>query len=520
MLGLLFCDLIFALTFDVIANSKVLLAPVSVIIWQRTIPKAFLLVSPVAGWIADAWVGRYKVIVTCLFLSLVAWVATYIDFAAGTFEWPNPLTKLALVTGMAFLCSGFAGFTANILPFMLDQHIGASSDELSNIVHWYYWFRMLAICVYKLLSVAITSNPMLQYVKLLLAFALNVLVIAMMFILRRWLNTHHRVSNPIKQVASVLNYAMKTKYPQNRSAFTYLDEEQPSRLDFGKEKFGGPFSDEEVEDVRTVLHLMPLLICLVAAADIESSLTLFKNHMNNSTTSSVAKVLFYDSQVFLVSLIAVVYIPVVIFALHPLLYKYIPSMLRRVGYGILLCLAGLTGFLVIDIVGHVEEKSAVCLFQSNISSSLIPVDFHFSLIPSFLEQVGVLLIQLYSFEFMTAQAPAKMKGFIIGLWYRGQAFFSLIFDILATVFQKYYPSPLSSPISCGTGFLLAVLCITMLASIAYWVLARCYKLRERDREVNIYAIVEEHYERYFDQEEEYMRERELGLSVDVTEVDH
>ena len=34
-----------------------------------------------------------------------------------------------------------------------------------------------------------------------------------------------------------------------------------------------------------------------------------------------------------------------------------------------------------------------------------------------------------------------------------------------------------------------------------------YKLRERERHVNIQAIVEEHYERYFDQEEELVHER-------------
>ena len=35
--------------------------------------------------------------------------------------------------------------------------------------------------------------------------------------------------------------------------------------------------------------------------------------------------------------------------------------------------------------------------------------------------------------------------------------------------------------------------------------------RERERHVNIQAIVEEHYERYFDQEEEYMREKQLSV---------
>ena len=38
------------------------------------------------------------------------------------------------------------------------------------------------------------------------------------------------------------------------------------------------------------------------------------------------------------------------------------------------------------------------------------------------------------------------------------------------------------------------------------ILSVCYKLRESEKHVNIQAIAEEHYERYFDREEEYMRE--------------
>ena len=45
--------------------------------------------------------------------------------------------------------------------------------------------------------------------------------------------------------------------------------------------------------------------------------------------------------------------------------------------------------------------------------------------------------------------------------------------------------------------------------IIFFIVAKRYKLRERERHVNIQAIVEEHYERYFDQEEEYMREDEI-----------
>ena len=79
-------------------------------------------------------------IVTCLFLSFlsfVALVATYTVSASASSEWPLPIDIVAAVIAMLFLCLGYSGYRANMLPFMLDQCIGASSDELSSIVYWY-----------------------------------------------------------------------------------------------------------------------------------------------------------------------------------------------------------------------------------------------------------------------------------------------------------------------------------------------------------------------------------------------
>ena len=42
----------------------------------------------------------------------------------------------------------------------------------------------------------------------------------------------------------------------------------------------------------------------------------------------------------------------------------------------------------------------------------------------------------------------------------------------------------------------------MLSLVLFTIAAKRYKLRERERHVNIQAIVEEHYERYLDQQEE------------------
>ena len=49
--------------------------------------------------------------------------------------------------------------------------------------------------------------------------------------------------------------------------------------------------------------------------------------------------------------------------------------------------------------------------------------------------------------------------------------------------------------------------LMLLILVVYVFLAKHYKLRERDRHITIYmSYKEEHYERYFDQGEEYMRE--------------
>ena len=78
---------------------------------------------------------------------------------------------------------------------------------------------------------------------------------------KQWLDVTHHGTNPIKLVAKVLNYASKNKQPRNHSALTFWLEDYPPRLDVGKEKYGGPFSEEEV-DVKTVLQLIPLIFCI------------------------------------------------------------------------------------------------------------------------------------------------------------------------------------------------------------------------------------------------------------------
>ena len=68
--------------------------------------------------------------------------------------------------------------------------------------------------------------------------------IIFMFLIPRWFNINQVSKKPLKIIFGVLNYSLKHNYPERRSAFTYLEDDIPSRIDLGVEKYGGPFTYE------------------------------------------------------------------------------------------------------------------------------------------------------------------------------------------------------------------------------------------------------------------------------------
>ena len=64
-----------------------------------------------------------------------------------------------------------------------------------------------------------------------------------------------KVANSLKTIYQVLKFAAKHKAPLGRSALTYWEEDIPLRIDLGKSRYGGPFTTEQVEDVKTLFHL-------------------------------------------------------------------------------------------------------------------------------------------------------------------------------------------------------------------------------------------------------------------------
>ena len=443
------------------------------------------LLAPVIGWLADVKFGRYEIIKFGSLVSFLVSILFYLEiFIEG-------LRNVFSVASTAIVRFGTICFSAAMLPFLTDQLIGATSDELSAVVQWYIWTDATGICLSQVTTLIISNRVIIAEATLIFAVPFAVIIISDCSC-QQWLDRTHKVTNPIKLIIQVLNYTRKHRYPERRSAFTYIDEEQPTRMDFGKGKFGGPFTEEEVEDVKTVLRLTPLVICLSFFNGAEVPPV---NILEGSTSIDG----FIDLGM-VIWFFPFLLIPVYRLLLHRFIHRYTPSMLNSIAIGMALYLVGYIALEALVIKG-VVDSDVVQSYLSCTTNTTLPylpdfyVEWYWKLGPYLIYGVGRTMITVLLYELVIAQSPDKVKGFVLGVMLVSQGITVFIGSEIVNHFRYTLCSHLS----------LTILLVAVF--VVFLVLSKCYTLRERNREINIQAIVEEHYERYMDQEEEYMREQ-------------
>ena len=201
---------------------------------------------------------------------------------------------------------GTAGIQSIAVPFNIDQMIGATADH-STIIYWHFTGYPLGLSLAKICGCYITDEAYRQSISLCVHVSGVVITIVMVtyYLLRHHLDTTPLLTNPVKLIVKVLNYARKNKYPRSRSALTYWEESAPSRLDLGKDKYGGPFTEEEVEDVKTFFRYLPLLVCLFGVTVV--TIALPSLHVSNNIVDSRGNCILHgESNIYLILFIFLV----------------------------------------------------------------------------------------------------------------------------------------------------------------------------------------------------------------------
>ena len=228
---------------------------------------------PLAGFLADNKIGRYKTIIRSLqilFGCFIFGIITIIPslylklFGGGAASFAGFVGVIAFPF-LIFLpmTTGFVGFNANLIQFGMDQLHDSPMDHQNLFIHWYVW-------VYYLAEFISTLPWEFFYINSLTAFVIWPFIVVVMLLLgivffivarRRshWFLIDSARVTPYSLVYEITKFARRHKTPLHRSAFTYWEEELPTGLDLGKDKYGGPFTTEQVEDVKAFYGILKVL---------------------------------------------------------------------------------------------------------------------------------------------------------------------------------------------------------------------------------------------------------------------
>ena len=297
--------------------------------------------------------------------------------------------------------------------------------------------------------------------------------------------------NPVKLIVRVLCYARKHKYPENR-ALTYWEEEAPSRLDLGKDKYGGPFTEEEVEDVKTVLRLLPLVFIFGLSGALYG---LYTVSMSIKVCGcSEGKEAWSIAYIFLL-------IFMLLISRQSYFRKYIPSILKRIGMGLTLIVLVNIIYAVQAIIGNYQFGEIFHCLTVFAKESLITKPQKWLYFDEVILAIFWYINNVVAVEFMLAQCPKSMRGTLIGLWFCLRYLRSDLNFIIFLPFLQYMG--LDFPLGRGFYFLLTLAVLSFLVLVLFIFLAKRYKLRVREVEINIHRIAEDHIMQYIEQDEEH-----------------
>lgn len=404
------------------------------------------LLFPFAGYLADVKFGRYKVVSTTLwliwsclmiFVPLVGLSIIIYHFLHTNLVWiPISIGILVAVP----LLIGFIGFNANVIQFGMDQLHDAPSDHSSLFIYWYVWGYYLAVSISKpLWSGIVDSECGITVPSIIVMVAIIVMAIAILGV--SLCIGHHKKKwfvfdsgtrwNPYKLVYQVLKFAVEHKSPVHRSAFTFCEDELPSRIDFGKQKYGGPFSTEEVEDVKVFLGILSVLLALgpTFATEIATNdlLPTFAGHLQNiSTVNCFSNIIVANGT--LTPIFITIIIPIYLFLLrsNSFVQKHFPGMMKRMGLGMIFFILSLLLTFFIDTAGHIINKEATCFLSNGQEGFHLGFNNHILIIQSFLNSIGYMLLYVATYEFICAQSPHSMKGLLIGVFFAINGLFHLL----------------------------------------------------------------------------------------------
>ena len=475
--------------------------------------------TSLSGWLADAFIGRYKVIknsvlIMWLFVVLATVSVIISQFADSHY---HLITEVIVPGIFCVIGLGLGSFQATIVQFGLDQLQDASTAEITAFIVWYSFTIIVAGIIISLNFPCLINQHYYTFIYLFVCVKFTVALLLLMCCNHNLIK-EPSTKNPFKLIYQVMRFVMKNKHPRCRSAFTYCEDELPSRIDFGKSKYGGPFTTEQVEDVKTFFKMLPLIAAFgtffgAIPATINFYTTMshflhFYNPYNDSESLSHCYLegILSNSGYFVVTILIVLN-EIIIYPNINRICVYIiccPRIksLSKVIIGAFLQLLCLVVLILLDILSrHIQlnnnryNTTLECDInrQSEIQKGKLSTTW--LILTSYLQNIAILFIMVGIIEFLYSQSPYSMRGLIFGMQYMLMILLSAPAVIIIEVFRERFSIWGTKIISCGFWYMLMAIVIYSIVWIIFLYLTKKYKMRKREDVLpNEHIFAERYYE--------------------------
>ncbi|KAM6070050.1 LOW QUALITY PROTEIN: solute carrier family 15 member 3 [Theristicus caerulescens] len=420
---------------------------------------ASYLLSPVGGWLADVYLGRYGTVVLSFLLYLL--VACLLPITAtldGRLsvcgQLPAPSSETApgtavgraggsppeqycaptIYTGLLLLALGVSSVRANLTSFGADQVRDRGGDATRRFFNWFYWSINIG-AVFSLLVVAFIQ----QNISFLAGYLIPVACLALALLIFL-LATPTFITKPPtgSQVSAMIKLALQSCgcswLAGTGARLSARRWESGDPLPNSGAQPGAPSPEEDLANFQVLARLLPVMLTFIpywmVYFQMQSTYYLQGLHLHipsifqhsQDRASTLQGYTFPDAWLLLANVVVLLaLVPLKDHVIDPFLARrrLLPSALKQMALGMFFGLASVLA------AGILERERLQYVRRNQTVSQLIGKDLYVAAtlpiwwqVPQYL-LIGIseLFASIPGLEFAYTEAPKSMKGAIMGLFF-------------------------------------------------------------------------------------------------------
>ena len=395
---------------------------------------------PIGGWLADTRIGRYKVV---HYSMLIMWIGTMLatlgELLVTNISTTNHIKTGVYVVVSIFIMIGLGGFLSNIIHLGIDQLTDASANEITSFIIWYTTTLFTsAITLHYITDCIVTENTF--YIKTLVVAICLTIALCLDFLFQHILVKEQVTRRSLREIIGVTRYVIRNR--QLRHDFAH--DQVPSRFDIAKHLYGGPFTSQQVDNVRKFLWMLlviaPCTLVIGAIQPIFYAEEKVYRHLNFWKETDGFKGCYKNLSLrYSDNFFALVIVVLYEFIIHPLFYRCLPKLHITSKFLVatvtlflwILSLLALDSYVYHELKFNDTYTYEACIIVKKYNTSTLNQTW--MLVPNFIRGVFSILLLPTALEFIWAQAPTSMKGLILGFGY--------MFVGLSTIFHTVLAAP-------------------------------------------------------------------------------